>query len=120
VECDPRCDEVGKFDAAKNDYVKDWKEYCKISLWSNPKLDVRHTFKRALNFETTCNKAYEPKKRQCGDLRGSHIADCNHKSGGDQESLVCEAELHSKKQREVYGHASKIGIKAHHNVFAHK
>ena len=66
------------------------------------------------------DETYQPKQRQERNMRSKQVTGQDPCSGGTQQSLVREAELHPEQQREIDGHTCQICIKAHEDVFPHK
>ena len=112
--------QIGQLHTAQYNDVQQRKEHSEVSLRSHPELNVRHALEGALNLTHTFYEAHRPQQRQEGDVRSKQIA--HQRSGGCryEQGLVGEAKLHAEQQRKIDGHAAKIGVKTHLQVFAHK
>ena len=62
------------FDGSEKHDVKHGKEHAKVAPWRNPKLDIRHTLKRALDFGHAGDEAKREQKAHLSRLNGEEVA----------------------------------------------
>ena len=95
-------------------------EHGKVACRTHPKLNVRHTFKRALYLAHAFDEAYQPQQRQEGDMWCKQVAKQYTRCGPAKQRLIGEAKLHAEQQREIDGHPCQVRVEAHQEVFPHQ
>ena len=116
MESDDRCQPCTAGDSGEKDDMQYREEDSEIALGRHPKLDIRHTFKSALNLSYSGDETDRQKNRHVSSGHGDEVTDSYQDSRGDEQLLVGKAELCQEEHGEPDRHAREPGIKQHEKV----